>query len=393
MAAFSDIVTFTRSSVGYYWDSSGNLVKAAVNVPRFDYTAMTGRLPGLLVEPAETELNLYSVVNDTRYGDVGCTHTNLSLNALGVFSGVSVISAGSVNDRFRILNANGATVTAGSTYKVEVYYRAGTSAGMRVSFNIVGNGSTTHFGGNYGNFTSITTALGTASLVSDDLLKDGVTRRTRLLFVPNASGVMTTAMGPNSSTVGDSVVFLGLFVQAGTVFTTPIITSGATVTRAADVATVTNVSTWFDNSKGTLYGNFRFNYSDTGIGNEVQLFRLTSGGYLTTGHSVNIGTVSTATGRPNYQLTNSSGTNSLNGNPTEVSPGSAVAAKVAVSFDSGVMKIATNGGSAFTMTPVGSPPDVSGYNLTFGGTAPLTILSFNCIPNTVDNATLTSLTV
>ncbi len=47
-------MTLTRASTGTYCDSTGNLVTAAINTPRFDYDCNTLALKGLLIEPSAT---------------------------------------------------------------------------------------------------------------------------------------------------------------------------------------------------------------------------------------------------------------------------------------------------------------------------------------------------
>jgi len=51
---------FTRASTGTYYNSSGVLVSAAINTPRFDYDPATLQLKGLLLEDASTNSALQS---------------------------------------------------------------------------------------------------------------------------------------------------------------------------------------------------------------------------------------------------------------------------------------------------------------------------------------------
>jgi hypothetical protein len=51
---------FTRASPGWYYNSSGVLVQAANDVPRFDYDPVTMRIKGLLLEDTSTNLILQS---------------------------------------------------------------------------------------------------------------------------------------------------------------------------------------------------------------------------------------------------------------------------------------------------------------------------------------------
>jgi len=58
--AFSDIITFTRSTTATYFDSAGVLQTAAINAPRFDYDPVTHAILGYLHKDAATNLFLNS---------------------------------------------------------------------------------------------------------------------------------------------------------------------------------------------------------------------------------------------------------------------------------------------------------------------------------------------
>lgn len=390
MASFSDLLNFTRSSVGYYFDSSGNIVSAAINEPRFNHTALSGRSPGLLIEPSVTELNTRTKADSTNWTNIGCTLTDLTLNAMGQFPGLRVAATVASSNRVRIPTM---ASTNGENRLVEVYYRPGTSGRIRVQFTNNTNGNNSTYTAAIGGSSSITSTAGVITLVSDSLTRDGVTRRLRLKFVPNADAAsLFIAVGPDSAVAGEDIIVLALFTQIATVFTTPILTSGSTVTRAADVASVKQAATWFDNTAGTFVGDFRFSYEDTDIGDQVVFFRLNSGSYTSLGHSCHLGTLSTATGRMNYRLETATGVTTVLGTTTDFASGLDQTAKVGISYNTTNAKLCWNGGTVYSGVPVGTLPDMTAYDMVLGGTAPITVLSLTYRPNLVSNATLQAMT-
>ena len=393
MANFADLITFSRASVGWYFNSSGNLVQAAINEPRFDYTAISGRQPGLLLEPAATEDNPRTTVTTSTVASTGTlTVTDLTLSVFGVFPGVLCTSNGTLANTARVTSANGFAVTSGVERTVEVYYRVGTSGRCRVILFNNSSSTTSIINGVAGSLTVNTSAAGTVTIVSDQLTSDGLTRRLRLRFTPNASGTILLGVGPDSATVGHTVTFVTYFTRVGNVFTSPILTSGSAVTRSADVATVSQAATWFDNSNGTFFGEFRMSYADNGLVPEVLLFRINSGTYASLGHSVFVGTFDTATGRPNYRLETASGDITVQGGANDYSPDSDIAVKASITYSVTTAKLCFGGGTVYSGVPLGSLPDMTSYNLTLGGAAPVTVLNLNYKPSTSSNAELQALT-
>jgi hypothetical protein len=68
-------ITFSRATVGTYYDSSGILQTAAINGPRFDYDPSTLLPNGLLLEGARTNLLLNSLLNGTSLSTQSVTVT------------------------------------------------------------------------------------------------------------------------------------------------------------------------------------------------------------------------------------------------------------------------------------------------------------------------------
>ena len=76
-------ITFTRASVGTYFDNTGALQTATTNVPRFDHNPTTLAPLGLLIEEARTNLLLNSATLATQSVTVTNVATTLSFYGTG----------------------------------------------------------------------------------------------------------------------------------------------------------------------------------------------------------------------------------------------------------------------------------------------------------------------
>ena len=76
-------ITFTRNSVGTYFDSIGNIQTASVNQVRFDHDPITGESLGLLIEEQRTNLLLNSSSLSTQSVTVSATAYTLSFYGTG----------------------------------------------------------------------------------------------------------------------------------------------------------------------------------------------------------------------------------------------------------------------------------------------------------------------
>jgi len=97
---------FTRASTGTYTNSSGTLVSAAINTPRFDYDPQTLQLRGLLLEDAKTNL----VVQSGNFANAAWSTFN------------AVVAA-------PVITANQTTAPDGTLTAAKIVYPAVTGAG------------------------------------------------------------------------------------------------------------------------------------------------------------------------------------------------------------------------------------------------------------------------
>lgn len=249
--AFSDRITFTRSSTGTYEDAGGLIQTAAIDAPRFDYS--TGRR-GFLIEGARTNEVPYAY-DPNQWSATSATITDTG-DDVGIFNKVAVASTGAVWNRANALSSF--TWDTTKTYAVRFYYIVGTSGRVRITCRNSTAANETQITGTPG---SLATTLSDAGTVSGLTERDhGPYRSVSFLFVPAANSSNTSfAIGPDSSTSGENIYSLGAQVEEGSFHTSLIPSNGTATTRAADVAQITGTafSDWFNASAGTLFADFQ----------------------------------------------------------------------------------------------------------------------------------------
>ena len=261
-------VTFTRASSGTYVGSDGLIKSATTNEARFDHNPTTGESLGLLVEEARTNLLLRSEEFDN------ASWTKSALLAFGSGSTANAIAGPSGAVSADLLTEDTATTEhfveqnfntiSGTTYAFSVFVKAGANkttvtlrlttaawsggANNQVRFNLSTGASTiivgspVAFSQNFGNgwwrFTIVSTTSSTGT--------------------PSARIHLTDSSGNNSYTGdGTSGIYLwGAQLEAGAFPTSYIPTTTATVTRAADVASITGsaFTSFYNQTEGTVYG-------------------------------------------------------------------------------------------------------------------------------------------
>ena len=261
-------ITFSRTSIGTYMDDSGLIVTAPTDSPRFDHNDVTGESLGLLVEEQRTNLILYSVVSTANWTSNSQTPVSLSLNALGVFPGVRIASGGAIFDGVRHPNI---TLTSGTTYTATWYLRKGDvnpSNKFRAIIRDQLNAKVTSFekssaSTDYGDINSYSfsqNSLATTNfeILSVDTLADGLTFKICTKFTASASSDYRFMFQTNSTTVGETIIALGLQVEAGAFPTSYIPTSGSTVTRNPDNPYIegTKFTEFYNSTEGSAVCHF-----------------------------------------------------------------------------------------------------------------------------------------
>jgi hypothetical protein len=247
-----ELVTY-QTTPGAYAETTAS----AYYGPRFDYDPVTLAPRGLLIEEARTNLVTYSEAISTGYAPVRATLVN---NATAAPSGV--VNATKIVEDTTATSTHivGGAITSGATSSFSVFAKAA----ERTWLYVVSGTATAYFDLSTGAVG--TTANCTGSTVN---MGNGWYRCIISNFTTSTSVYVGPASGNGGASYtgnGTSGLFLwGLQLEAGAFATSYIPTVASTVSRSADVATMTgtNFSTWFNASAGTFIADFDVGGVDT----------------------------------------------------------------------------------------------------------------------------------
>jgi hypothetical protein len=235
-------VTFTRASTATFVGSNGLIQTAASGAARFDHNPSTGESLGLLVEEARTNEMSQSIIRPDNAGiysrwtesDGASIVPDAGLAPDGTFTAALVTFPQSTS----VPRVSRQTTTASGVRSVSVWLKAA-SGTIQVR---VGNGN--DFGA--------TQTIGT--------------QWTRVTYVVAAGSSNFAGIYCPSPQVFTEFYAWGFQQEPGSFSTSYIPTVASTVTRAADVASMTgtNFSSWYNQSEGTLFASYIKTTTNTG---------------------------------------------------------------------------------------------------------------------------------
>jgi hypothetical protein len=250
-------VTFTRASSGTFVGSDGLIQTAASNTPRFDHNPATGESLGLLVEEARTNLALYSEQFENAWWtkDNTTVVTNVTNGPDGTATADKIVETATSSSHSVYRNIT--LTNAIYTYSVFLKKSERNWAYVRLA-TVVGQGA--YFNLNTGTIGTIESGItATMQNAGNGWYRCSVSITTSVLPWYPQHGPTTGDNTPSYTGNGSSGIFAwGAQLEAGAFPTSYIPTTSATVTRAADVASIAgaNFSSWYNQTEGTAFTQY-----------------------------------------------------------------------------------------------------------------------------------------
>ena len=233
-------ITFSRTSTATRMNELGLIEVVDADEARFDHKYENGVIKslGLLVEESRTNLIRYSIIsNVVGWSISGSTVTD---NATTAPDGTNTAARIQVDPGGYVADLS-ISVTAGQTYTFSFWVKSVSGSGTW-GINIYDHG-----GANIGHHRT------TVNITEE-------WQRVSYTYTPTGTSVNVYVSDDrdNLATISDAYVW-GAQLEQGSFKTSLIPTEGSTVTRTADNVSMVgeNFSSWYNQSEGTIYAQFR----------------------------------------------------------------------------------------------------------------------------------------
>ncbi|MBE2191730.1 MAG: hypothetical protein IAE63_06075 [Alphaproteobacteria bacterium] len=256
--------TFSRASIGTYFDSSGTLQTASANQPRFDHDPVTHAPNGVLIEESRTNFLKRSSEfdNATWIKQANCTLTsNTTIAPDGTLTADTYSSNGvSPNGLYQTT-----ATTANTTYTATIYVKYISGRWFRfMAYNGTSNQYRVWFDLQNG-IMGTAQSNGTATFYNASMLNIG-----NGWYRISVTGSITTGTtytqlnaqigdGNTTTAVGDAYIW-GAQLEQGAFPTSYIPTTAASVTREADNLNIPTAS-WYNQNAGSFFNDISWQSS------------------------------------------------------------------------------------------------------------------------------------
>jgi hypothetical protein len=273
--------TVTRATAATRVNASGFIESVASGIPRLDYFASGGTVgcPALLVEPSAANGILNSTDTTTSW-TLGANLTRGAIDVIGV-SGTNLtvaVSGSGINlAAGRIARSgNNVALASGSTYTISFFVKKTVTHTIGGYYALITGAASGNLGAGFdvsGSFSSgsIFDTAGTTNRIRRVEQWGTDVFRCSETFTMTASGTLTSFfLAPvasitsnNNSSVGTQLGFAAPQIELGSVPTSFIPTTTASVTRNADVVAVSGaVSGSIGQTEGTIYAEFSVDFNN-----------------------------------------------------------------------------------------------------------------------------------
>ena len=234
-------VGFSRPSTATFYDSAGVMRTASVNAPRFDHDPATQAAKGLLVEEQRTNLVTHS--GDFTNGAWNKINLNAPTSSTRAPDGVSFATQlmnvlGSGSEFARIVQSYNTTI--GPTIAASAFMAAGSD-----SYSMFDGWDSQDNIAIFDLATGAVVSVTAGSMATIQPVSNGFFRGTLLRIVNASFNVLTigpASSGNRQSYAGDHILGWGAQVEQGAYPTSYIPTTGAAVTRAPDMVSLSGAA-------------------------------------------------------------------------------------------------------------------------------------------------------
>lgn len=251
-----DLITFTRSTTGTYLGSDGLLKSAAINEARIEYDA-EGNCLGLLVEQARTNV---------------LTNSNVPASGGGAVLVKNAIAPNNAQDAWTMTYSSGVSYTtpsgasfiSGTAYTFSFYFKRGT--GTQQIWTLLYGSVFNNNGGNVIAIYDIESETATINLsgatANVQAVGNGWYRCSCSAIATASSTAGQQIYRQGATDTGKYDYVYGFQVETGAFPTSYIPTSGSSVTRAADIASLAVSEFGYNQDQGTVVIERRFLSND-----------------------------------------------------------------------------------------------------------------------------------
>ena len=242
-----NVITATRSGVATYTDADGLIQSADPDTVRVDYV---DGVPMILVEPSATNSIEHSedFSHSSYYSNPSSTAVGGDAPMSGKTGTICTFNSSSSSESLIYLDST--SFSSGDVVCQSIYVKKGTASEVNFWYH-TGNSARYTF-----NFDNQTLTQGYSPQHIDSGFEDVGNGWFRIYFsITLANGAWPKIFVPSTETFPATVELFGFQLEAGSVPTSYIPTSGSTVTRAADdlVISGSDFSDFYNQSEGTVY--------------------------------------------------------------------------------------------------------------------------------------------